>query len=391
MKNQWFHYLLGYVRAEVKGKYSNLFLDRCLKQNIPIWNVRRVNDDTISCHFLLKDISEIRVLLRRTGCRLYFKQKIGFPFFMKKLYSRTGIVIGVFISLLTIFFLSNIVWKIQIQGASPKLEHQVQKELREIGVKKGAFILFLPSEQEIQQSLTERIEQLSWIGVSRLGTRYTFEVVEKKMPEEKERLNPRHLIAKKKAVIYKIFVEQGQAKVEERDFVKKGDILISGVIGEKVVPAKGEILGEVWYLSKASVPLKSTMITNTGNVLNKYYVKLGNITLPIWGFQKKTFSIEEMIIDTKPIYFLKWQLPISFQKKKLLELEHTERVLTEKQAKALAIEMTEKDVKRQIPNDAAIKGKKILHEKIDNGKVNVAIHYQVIEEISMEQPIIQGD
>lgn len=395
MKNQMFHFISGYVRAEVKGSYTELFLDRCVHNNIPIWMVKRIDDETISCYFFLKDISKIRVLLRRTGCRLSFKQKFGLPFFIKKMYSRKGFVFGLLFSLFVIFFLSNMIWSIQIHGASPEVEHEVKQTLQKIGVKKRAFIFSLPSEQEIQQAVTESVDHLTWIGVKRLGTRYSFEVVEKKMPEEKEALDPRHLVAKKKAVIHKIFAEQGQAIVEERDYVKKGDILISGIVGtdehEKVVPAKGSILGEVWYLSTATVPLKSTIITNTGNTLNKYYMKVGKITIPIWGFEKDSFSKKETITDRKPIYFLKWQLPISFQKEKILEIEHTERVLTEKQAKEVALEMTKKDLMRQLPNDAEIKGKKILHEKIDNGKVNVAIHYQVIEEVSTEQPIIRGD
>lgn len=395
MKNQWFHFVSGYVKVEVKGKYTELFLKRCLEQNVSIWNVQRVDDLTISCYLLLKDIPKVRVLLRRTGCRLFFKQKFGLPFFLKKTYSRIGFLIGVFIGLSIVLLLSNVVWTIQIHGASPQLENEVKKELHQIGVKKGAFILLLPSEQEIQQTLTERIDQLTWIGVTRLGTRYSFEIVEKKIPEEAERLNPRHLIAKKKAVIHKVFVEKGKAMVEERDFVNKGDLLISGIVGgeenEKIVPAKGQILGEVWYLSEASVPLRSTIVTNTGRGMSKYYLKASKFSLPIWGFKRDEFSEKETLIDTKPIYFLKWQLPLFFQQQKIMEVERIKRVLTVEQAKKLAIKLTEKDLKKQLPNDAEIKGKKILHEKIQNGKVNVAIHYQVIEDITQEQPIIRGD
>ncbi len=395
MKNQWFHFILGYVKVEVKGTYTELFIKRCLEHHVSIWNVQRVNNFTISCYLSVRDIPKVRVLLRRTGCRLYFRQKFGLPFLLKKTYARIGFLVGVFIGLSIVFLLSNVVWTIQIDGASPQLENEVKKTLHQIGVKKGAFILLLPSEQEIQQMLTERVDHLTWVGVTRLGTRYSFEIVEKKIPEETERLNPRHLIAKKKAVIHKVFVEQGKAMVEERDYVKKGDLLISGIIGneknEKIVPAKGKILGEVWYLSEASVPLRSTIVTNTGRGINKYYLKVSKLSLPVWGFERDEFSQKETIIDTKPLYFLKWQLPIAIQKHTILEIEKTKRVLTEEQAKQLAIELTEKDLKKQLPNDAEIKGKKILHEKIQSGKVNVAIHYQVIEDITKEQPIIRGD
>ena len=35
--------------------------------------------------------------------------------------------------------------------------------------------------------------------------------------------------------------------------------------------------------------------------------------------------------------------------------------------------------------------KKFCTETIDNGKVTLSIHYQVIEDIAIGQPIIQGD
>jgi similar to stage IV sporulation protein len=34
---------------------------------------------------------------------------------------------------------------------------------------------------------------------------------------------------------------------------------------------------------------------------------------------------------------------------------------------------------------------KILHESMENGKVKLSIHYQVIEDIAIGQPIIHGD
>nr|WP_165820785.1 sporulation protein YqfD [Pueribacillus theae] len=395
MKNRLFHSLRGYVKAEIKGKYTELFLNRCTEKNIPIWSVKRVDDETISCFFYTKDIKSIRKLMRRTGCRMYFKGRYGFPFFLKKVDARKGFVLGLLFCLFIIFLCSNIIWSIQIKGASPEVEHKVRQALHNVGVKKGAFIFFLPSEQEIQQTVTEQLENVTWMGVKRLGTQYSFDVVEKKIPKEKPALNPRNLVAKKKAVIHKVFVEQGQAKVKEKDYVQKGQILVSGYIGKdentKVVPAKGKIFGEVWYISEASVPLKTIVVTNTGKAESKHIIQLGKLKIPVWGFNKKGFKEMEIINDEKPIYFLKWKLPIAYIKQTMLEIDNVTRSYTKKEAVKTAIELTKKDLLRKLSEDAEIKGNKILQQKYENGKVNVMIHYQVIEEISKEQPIIQGD
>ena len=48
-------------------------------------------------------------------------------------------------------------------------------------------------------------------------------------------------------------------------------------------------------------------------------------------------------------------------------------------------------MKNLIPKNSEIIGEKILHEGIENGKVVLSIHYQVLENIGNERPIVQGD
>src|SRR5699024_4762387 len=99
-------------------------------------------------------------------------------------------------------------------------------------------------------------------------TTYEFEVVEQQLPEEAERISPRNLVATKKAIIHDVFVEDGQAHVKPNDFVRKGDLLVSGMIGkegkEEIIPAKAIVLGEIWYTSNISVPIEILFTTFTG-------------------------------------------------------------------------------------------------------------------------------
>ena len=395
LKNHWFDSLAGYISIEVHGKHVERFLNRCIEDGIPIWSIQRLNDNTLRCFLYARDVKRIRFHLKRTECKLRIKDKQGFPFFLKKIRTRVGLVIGLVFCLMVIFLLSNIVWSIQVTGASPEVEHKVRQAVKEIGVKRGNFIFFIPSTQEIQQKITEEMEEVTWVGVKRNGTLYSFDIVEKKLPEEKPALNPRHLVAKKKAVIHKMFVEQGQAVVQEKDVVQKGELLVSGFIGNenniKAVPAKAQVLGEVWYLSEASVPLKTTIVTNTGRKQTKHMLQIGKLDMPFWGFKNESFQKREVIVDKKPLYFLKWKMPITYIRQSILEVDAVERTYSKEEAVEVAKEMARKALIRRVPRDAEIKGEKILHQSIENGKVNLKIHFQVIEEIAKEQPIIQGD
>src|SRR5699024_10141061 len=110
--------LLGYVKVEITGEYVELILNRLVQNNISIWMIKRIDEETISCNLYLKDIRQARVLLRRTGCRMYFKDKKGLPFLLNKIRTRTGFVIGFLFFIIVFFFLSNLIFDIKIDGAS---------------------------------------------------------------------------------------------------------------------------------------------------------------------------------------------------------------------------------------------------------------------------------
>lgn len=395
MKNTWTNSFVGFTRIKVVGKYTELFLNKCIHENISIWDIRRVGDKTIVCYLALEDVRRIRPLVKETKVKVYFIEKKGIPFLVKKMISRSGFVGGLVGFIAILFILSNMVWNIAIDGASPKIEHQLTQVVNDLGVKRGEFQFLIPSVEDIQIKVTEKIEEATWIGVTLNGTTLHFNVVEKSFPEKQEPVSPRHFIAKKKAIVYDIFVEKGQGKVSPNDFVEKGELLISGFIGKEgkmeIAPAKGKVLGEIWYKSNVTVPLVSEFSTLTGEKKNKHSLSVLNLNLPVWGFGKPDFSEYETYDFVSSLRFLKWQLPIEYKRKSLLEKETLIREYTETEAKQTAITMAREELTKKLDANAVIKAEKVLRETIENGKVKLMIHYQVIEDIVKIQPIIQGD
>lgn len=395
MKNSWTNTFSGFTRIKIVGKYTELFLNKCIHEEISIWHIRRVGEDTIICYLSLDDVKKIRPLVKETKVKVYFIERKGIPFLLRKMISRGGFVAG-FVSFITILFiLSNMVWGIAIDGASPKVEHQLSQVVQELGIKKGRFQFLLPSVEEIQMKVTEQIEEATWIGVTLNGTTYHFNVVEKSFPEKQDPISPRHIISKKKAIIHDIFVEQGQGLVSPNDYVEKGEMLISGFIGKEgkmeITPAKGKVFGEIWYKSTVSIPLTSDFSTLTGEKKIKHSLSVFNLSFPFWGFGKPKYTEYEINEYYYPLQFLKWQLPLQYNKKITLEKETMTREFSEEEAIATAIAMAREELKKRLDENAVIKGEKVLHQTIQNGKVVLMIHYQVIEEIAQIQPIIQGD
>ncbi|MFN7251265.1 MAG: sporulation protein YqfD [Anaerobacillus sp.] len=395
MKNTWTNRFSGFTRIKIVGKYTELFLNRCIRENISIWHIRRVGEETIICYISLTDVKRIRPVVRETKVKIYFIERKGLPFFIQKMISRVGFVGGLVSFIFILFILSNMVWNISIEGASPKVEHQLSQAVKELGIKKGKFHFLLPSVEEIQMKVTSEIEEATWIGVTLNGTTYHFNVVEQTFPKKQEPVPPRHLVAKKKAIIYDIFVEQGQGKVAPNDFVEKGAMLISGFIGKEgrmeISPAKGKIFGEVWYKSNVSVPLVSELATLTGEKKANYSISVINVAIPIWGFGKPDFTEYEVNEYSSSLKFLKWEIPIKYNRKFFFEKETLIQEYTKEEAIAVATLMAREELLKKLDEGSVIKGEKVLHEAIENDKVKLMIHYQVIEDIAISQPIIQGD
>lgn len=395
MKNQWTNYFSGYVKIKVTGKLIEPFLNHCVRENVMIWNLERKGSNTVVGYLMLEDIHKLRRIVRRSDCKLKFIGRRGLPFLFKKMIKNSGFIIGIMIAFFITLLLSNMVWNINITGANPKIEHDIRNELSDMGIKRGKLQFQLPDNDDIQNELMDRLSAITWVGVRLNGTTYHLEVVEKKNVEKSELLSPRHLVAKKKAVIYDYFIEQGQPMIKVNDFVKKGQVLVSGIIGKEgkteIIASKGEVFGEIWYKSEVTIPLETLFNVYTGEYKTKYFIDLFGITVPIWGLGNNEFSKFQIENREKRIQFLKWSLPIIYKQQIIREKEEHVRKYNQEQAVSVGKKIAREELKAKLGEDVVIKGENVLHQSTENGKVKLTLQYQVIEDIALPQPIIQGD
>ncbi|WP_175990995.1 sporulation protein YqfD [Bacillus sp. Marseille-Q1617] len=395
MKNHWLTSLRGKVFVKMEGRLIERVINQLLRSNISIWNVKRAGTDTITFYLALEDVHNFRRAVRSSECKVTFLRGQGGPFLLKRAFKNSGFLLGGLSFLLIVILLSNMVWGIQIKGAAPETEYNIRKELTAMGVKTGKLQFSIPDVENIQRELSSRMDNITWVGVELRGTTFHFQVVEKNAPEPIESTGLQHIVAKKKAVIVEMFVEEGDPQVKVNDYVKKGQLLVSGVIGNekkpKGVPAKAKIMGETWYKTSVELPLKTDFVVFSGNEKRKHFIEIGSLRIPIWGFGNPDFKESIMEETEKPVKFLKWQLPIAYIDQSMKEKENVERSYTKEQAIQEAKKLAKNNLSSSLPDDAEIIGEKILQEKVENGKVKVNLHFKVVENIAEGQPIIQGD
>lgn len=395
MKNQWTSFYTGYVKVKANGKGAERLLNSLTRTGVHVWDVKRAGTESVVFCIDLREVPKLRETVRKSECKVTFIHGKGGPFLVKRLLKNSGFLAGILAFFICIFVLSNMVWGIKVHNADPEIEYAIRKELDNLGVKIGKFQFLLDDVDTIQRKLTDNIGAVTWIGVELKGTTYHLKVVEKKQPKAVKQTSPRHLVAKKKAVIADMFVEKGQPIIKVNDYVNKGQLLVSGVIGnednQKIVSAKGVIMGETWYKSTVEVPLDSTFSVLNGDEKTKHYLAFGKASLPIWGFKDPGYNQYENDVTVRPLRFLQWELPIAYKTATKRSKDEIVRKYSEQEAYDEAREVGRSNLKKQLPDDAEIIGEKILHVSNQNGKVRLSIHYQVIEDIATGQPIIQGD
>lgn len=395
MKNQWVTYFLGTVLVKVEGRGAERLINQLTRTNLFVWNIRSRGNNTVTFYISLKDLHLLRQQVRGSGCRVSFQRGQGAPFLAKRLLKNGGFAAGSLLFFAIIFLLSNMIWGIDIKGATPETEHQIRKELDKLGIRVGSSHLLARKPEQIQRELTDRMNNITWVGVEMKGTTFHFQVVEKNAPTPVPATGPQHLVANKKAVIAGMFVEKGAPLVKVHDYVKPGQMLVSGIIGngdkQRLVPSKGQIWGKTWYKSNVEYPLRSQFSVFTGKEQRIYSIRTGRLNIPFWKKGDKDFSSYLTERDDRAVRFMGWKLPVLYSVTAKREHEQTVRELTQKEAEAAAMKMAREDLKSKLSGEARIDEEYILHEQVENGKVKLSVYFQVIEDIAEGKPIIQGD
>jgi len=385
------NWIQGYLELQIKGKYVERLLNRMVGQGMQVWNIRRKGTEAYFC-ISLDDFYQLKPLLKETYCRFHVVKRKGFPFFLRKMRTRSLFFIGILLFLIGIYALSFVVWRVEVVGNEKIPELEIRQAAEQLGVKQGVFVFQLPPMEKIQRELLKKLPNTSWVGFEMKGTTALIKVAEKVLPEE-TRPTPghNHLIARKKAVVYYIFAERGKPLVKVNDVVKPGQILISGILGNEehsvLDTARGIVEGEVWYESEIEVPLKQNRPVLTGDNYKEKYLVIGDWNLKISGYFRKPFNHAVKTEDISLIPWVKKYFNLGLKTVTYREDTIHETLINEEEASALGKRFARENLLKKLDASARIKEEKVLHQRRENGKVYIKIHYVVIENIAKIQEI----
>lgn len=395
MNSQLLHYLRGYVRLVVTGPSFERLINRLVESGIPVWDIRRSGEHRGEFFISLPDFFRLKRYLRETGCRMRVAARFGAPFFLDKLGRRKWFLAGAASFVLGMYLLSAVVWSVQVTGNDTIPEDQIL----EAAVKEGIYPLQwkfrMKEPNDLADQLVRALPNVSWIGVDIQGTKVTIRVVEATVPEKKAPQSPRHLVSSADAVITSIIADRGVPQVGVNSRVKRGDILISGILGDEenreVVVAEGSVRGLVWYEYRVEAPIVQQHQALTGNAHKKFHLVLGNRALQLTGYWQDKYEHEQREAERKQLRVGSWTAPVGW-----MTVTHREATVIEdkrdaEEAKAAGIASARNDLLASLGRNAVIHGEKILQERTDNGKVILTVLLEAEIDLAVERPILEQE
>lgn len=346
----------------IDGKYIYRVLNTVKKNHL-----RNISNQENKTSFLVdsEDIEEtLRILKANDIPVLNMKEKGIYTKIVDKFFFKL-VLIFAFVFVTALIVCSRYIWEISIDGNYTYTTNTLKNYVYSQKIKEGTLKKNINCEA-LEKQIRRKYTDISWVCAEIKGTNLMIHVKENYITEiSKKETKPYHIVANKEAEIVSILVRSGVAGVKAGDKVKKGTILINGMVDvfdeseQKLFTnpcnADGEIIGKTEYKYEDELKIRYKQ---------KIYQKNYSYYLPsISGYQwVKTGSTKNKNIQYKEIKlkgFGNYYLPICIQKYTVMPYTETDCQYEQEEAEYL--------LEKRLNNKLAImeqKGYKILKKNV---------------------------
>ena len=337
--------LIEYFRSpylvSIHSNDARLLLDLLIANSIP-FHKQKIENGIFSCLMYAPHYGEYVRLRGKRRYRNENRRRLGFLKLLENYRKRTGLAVGFFLAAALLFFSSLFVWDITIEGTDRISEQTILNALENRGLRLGTFIPSVNTENS-EEFLILDVDGLSFVNVNLKGTVVQVEVHErKKNTEIVDTQSPSNLIASVDGQIEALRITGGDITVKLGETVKKGDLLVSGIIdsaalGYRLVRARCEVLDRTTLTYHVEIPYETIEKQYTGKFFSQKSIKIFSKTIKLFRKDSISPSSCDKIESERRIYlFGLIKLPIYITETEYAEYEMIPRTLSQKEALAEA-------------------------------------------------------
>ncbi len=388
MKDKILNTLGGSIKIKVEGKNINNFIHRLIKNNI---NIEKVIPISYKEAHLIVDYRE---LVKIQKIKTIYKVKVIKYYGRLRLLKRTKrdifLLLSLLVGVLTIYILSNMIFKIEVIHSNKNIIKLVNEELYSNGIRKYHFVKSYSEVEKIKKKiLKDNKDSIEWLEIIREGTKYTVRVEERIINKKEDSDKIYDIVASKNAVIKTIVANSGEKVKNINTYVKKGETIISSQI---ILPnsttieksASGTITGEVWYTVRVEYPYIYNETLYTGNKKKVLVFNLLNKRISFFDFHKyKTFERNIKYIFNNNF------IPFSLTYEDEYETKIINDTYTKETASKKAIEVAKEKLLDKYSTIIDINDIKIINEEDLSTKIVLDLFITCTEDITEYKEVLE--
>ena len=369
------------VLIKIEGKNINNYLKWLIKNKINIINLKVINYHELNIIIDYKDYNLLTKYSKTYKVEIikkYGKQKL-----IDIIKNNAVILLCITFAIIFLYWLSSHIFSVDIIYNDKQIVDMIYKELANYDIKKYQKKKSMVELNKIKkQILKDNQDILEWFEIEEKGTKYIIRLVERKKPTQQEKYTYQSIAVSKDAIITSIKAYSGEKIKNVNDYVKKDDVVISGVLKKPdntivFTKATGYVYGEVWYKVNVEYPLYYREEKLTGKSKKTITLSFLNKKISLFPYKKyKQFNSKSYSLIESSI------LPITILKEQLYEVDLKENIYTNEEAIEKATQ--EAIRKMQIKNNKIkrIKNIEILKKEYSSSKITLDLFISAVEDIS---------
>ena len=374
------------VKATVFAAFPEGLLNSAAAKGIELWQIEKINDNTVSFEMYESRLSELEELARSCGAELtVHKYRDKSRRLIKKrliLLPMLGIVAAL------VLVSSLFVWQIEIHGNRKLSRGEILRALEDSGLYYGCFWPGLNAD-DIRSRMLPELQKLAWMTVNVSGSRAVVLVNERmEKPEIYNESAAADLVASKTGLIRRVSVLQGKAAVSPGQAVTAGETLASGSLDSimgtvRTVRSKGSVMADTWYEIDAVCPEEMQLKTDFGLSRHRFAIVLGKRRINFYISSGKAIDECDKIINDYNIGIKgHFALPIRFIHETILPYESSPGPGYDKEAmgRSLCSELESRTEGQLLQRS--------LTESFARGLYVLTLRAHCVENIAMTQEIV---
>lgn len=370
----------GYVKISIVGKNPDFFLKRYCINNFNFWDYKKLNYNKITIKLSFEDY--LLLISKKSIYDIKIIKFYGLIKYINYIKNNYLFLICFLISIIFLIFLSNLCFDIEVVHNDKKIRKIIIENLNDNGIKKFYIIPNYDKRKKIIEKIIRKNKnQIEWLEIERKGSKLIVKVTERRINKKEQKLNPRHIVAKKRGIIKKIEAQNGVILKKINDYVEKGDVIISGdiikdeTVKDKIV-ANGTIYAETWYKVKVEYPLYYKETRYLNEVKNNIIISFLNKKL----YVRKNYT--NSYLEKKNILIYDKIFPFNVSMEKQRKTKTFKQILNYEEALKKANLLAEKKILSGLLKDEHIISKKTLNFNVYESKIVVDVFFKVYENIT---------